>query len=603
MDQAEASQPRRQTDDYDEQEAKLKGVREVVLAKLGMDDDDSIASTIEVNKSVGIHTDTDEALLKDVRISVLSSLGFDDDPKATIGDTETVQNDTDTDEALLKDVRLSILSSLGFDDDPKATIEAAGTETVRVDTDWTVAPKDEEAPSVQRTSEDSSIPRTDDCAKVVDKEKEILEIGTAVPENNVNRDPLNGSVNSEGLPLPPGETLQRAVLARTLATPGAYAMPGVYHPPGDSGAQQGNERDRETETEEATSSPTQTDHHQEGTEGLVVANMVTDASGPTLDQAEEVTSEELQRNKRHSSVARPLMRFLAAGFVGIAVLVVALVLILRNDSEEGGYSNGHSKESAPFPQNETLPPLPMTAEELVLSLLPNSTVLELSDEQSPQKRAFNWIIQDPLFDNYTDHRILQRYGLATFYYATGGGTKTNWYTDVHWLSYDHHECDWEVENIDWCHSYVINDNESKPVGPCDYNIDEPFISATPQQMEEGGIFQHLWLFNHELGGYIPEELTLVSTLKSLALLKSQIKGSIPSHLGRLSDLEALFLYSNDLSGTLPTELGMLPNIMHIWSMANPGLTGSFQVRLLSVNFEKFLTDSCNLTDRSLRNWA
>ncbi|CAB9499574.1 LRR receptor-like serine threonine-protein kinase [Seminavis robusta] len=636
MDQTGDSQPRRQTDGYDEEEAELKGVREAVLAKIGMDDS---RASIAVNKSVGIHMNADEALLKDVRMSVLSSLGMDDS-RASVEGNKSVGIHMNADEALLKDVRMSVLSSLGMDDsrasnksvgihmdmdeallkdvrmsvltslgmdDSKPSMDASCTETVRDDTVST-ATNDEEAQPCQRTSEGSSIPQREDFSKTVENENELagrsfLEIGTAVPANpNVNSTiggTLNDSTRAQEIPLPPGESLQRAMLARTLAAPGAYAMPGTYHP-GRSGAQQGNEEDNETETEEASLAQTQTDHHQGGTEGLAVADMVMDASVPTLHQAEEVTPEELQRNKRHSSVAQPLARFLAVGFLGIAVLVVVLVLVLGlpQDSNDVGFGGDgiDVEEAAPVPPTETLPPLPMTAEERVMSLLPDFTISKLNDIDSPQNRSFEWIIQDPLFDNYTDHRILQRFGLATFYYATGGGTKTHWYSDVHWLSYDHHECVWYVKNIDWYHSYMINDNESKPVGPCDYNIDEPFISATPQQMEEGGIYQHLWLYNHDLGGYIPEELSLVSTLKSIILLKNQIKGSIPSHLGRLSDMEAIFIYSNDLSGTLPTELGMLPNITYIWSMANPGLTGSLPSEIAQLStLKEFLTDSCNLT--------
>ncbi|CAB9504604.1 LRR receptor-like serine threonine-protein kinase [Seminavis robusta] len=552
-------------------------------------------------------TDDEEAALKDIRESALADVGFDDS-RASI-EAKQAGADMDTTEALLNEVGVSnIQSKLGCEDDSAnlvSEIEKMATGSSKYE-----AGSIGQAKNVLETSEAAPNKNPNSVAVA----NTALASGKASAIDNLGREPMNGNVeplevgesflakrglssntpaddfSSEIMPLPSGESLQHVMLQSTLTDPGAHAMPGMYHPR-DNHVQ----RDNQTDTAEASLVPTRTDHnHHGGTEGpLIVANMVMDTSAGELHRAEEVTQEELQRKKRQSSMALSIAGFLAAGFLAIAVLVLVLLLALRQDSDDGAFAGDMAHQ---IPQNETLPPRPMTAEERMLSLLPDFTISKLNDIDSPQNRSFEWIIQDPLFDNYTDHRILQRYGFATFYYATGGGTKSYWYSDDHWLSYDHHECDWYVKNINHYHDYVISENWSKPVGPCDYNVNEPFVSATPQQMEEGGIYQHLWLYNHELGGYIPEELSLVSTLKSILLLKNQIKGSIPSHLGMLSDLEALFLYSNDLSGTLPTELGMLPNITYIWSMANPGLTGSLPSEIAQLTtLKQFLTDSCNLT--------
>ncbi|CAB9504613.1 LRR receptor-like serine threonine-protein kinase [Seminavis robusta] len=560
---------------YDEEEAALKGLRESVLSDLGMAF--SAATTGGNNLPQGAG---DEENVEETRESVLSELGFDGGSSK-----ESIEaKETNNDEALLKDVRMSILSSLGI--------------------------------GAQCTSDDNSVARSEDYAQIVEKEKEkelvgrhILGIGTTVPANNVNSTSGDTLVDDESTraPLPPVESLQHSVLARALAKPGAVSVPGTYYQ-GCSGALQANQQEtlqanqqeNETETEEDYSSQAQTDHHRRGTEGLVVANVVMDASGPTLHQAEEVTPEELQRNKRHSSVAWPLTLLLAAGFVGIAVLVVVLVLVLRKDSDEGGYSNDRSNESTSFPKNETSSPIPMTAGERVMSLLPNFTVSELHYGQSPQKRAFKWIIEDPLFDNYTDHRILQRYALATFYYATGGGTKSYWYNEDHWLSYDHHECDWWSRNTKLVHFYTVdmigtNGSQEPDFDPCEES-GEPFNSTSPHQMEEGGNYRHLWLGTNQLGGTLPDELSLLSTLKSAALLKNEIQGSIPSRLSKLTELEALFLDSNELSGSLPTELGTLPTIRHIWTLANFQLGGTIPTEIAQLStLKELLIDSSNLT--------
>ena len=80
----------------------------------------------------------------------------------------------------------------------------------------------------------------------------------------------------------------------------------------------------------------------------------------------------------------------------------------------------------------------------------------LSDPTSPSYRAMNWLANDdplqlPLimagdffgnFGNSSDipYRLLQRYSLVTFYFATGGNAN-EWWKNTDWLS-DKSECQW-----------------------------------------------------------------------------------------------------------------------------------------------------------------
>jgi hypothetical protein len=62
----------------------------------------------------------------------------------------------------------------------------------------------------------------------------------------------------------------------------------------------------------------------------------------------------------------------------------------------------------------------------------------LNSTSSPQYMAYSWLLEDKFLMEYSRKRILQRYSLATFYYATNGD---QWLKNDFWLS-DRTECHW-----------------------------------------------------------------------------------------------------------------------------------------------------------------
>lgn len=82
-----------------------------------------------------------------------------------------------------------------------------------------------------------------------------------------------------------------------------------------------------------------------------------------------------------------------------------------------------------------------TREAFLLSVLtPITDASLLLDPLSPQGQGFNWIVnQDPLnFDPCVYPSIAQRYGLATFFFATSGSL---WIANTEWLG-PMNECAW-----------------------------------------------------------------------------------------------------------------------------------------------------------------
>jgi hypothetical protein len=62
-------------------------------------------------------------------------------------------------------------------------------------------------------------------------------------------------------------------------------------------------------------------------------------------------------------------------------------------------------------------------------------------EDTPEAQAFEWLENDPGVSTCTNVEVLQRFTLATLYYATGG---ENWIDDTGWLDYNTAECDWST---------------------------------------------------------------------------------------------------------------------------------------------------------------
>ncbi|CAB9523027.1 Leucine Rich Repeat [Seminavis robusta] len=187
-------------------------------------------------------------------------------------------------------------------------------------------------------------------------------------------------------------------------------------------------------------------------------------------------------------------------------------------------------------------------EEYVLSLLPDTTLMSLEDPFSPQSKAFKWLFNDTAYlPHYSDDRILQRFALATFYHATNGPF---WANNENWLNHDVHECQWLFHGP--FDGYVGDSG----IGAEHYNPCELDSFGSGPLRPNGGVFQHLSLWQNELDGMIPPEISLLSRLRSIDLNGNQMKGAIPPHTSQLTNLEVLALGGNGFFGTLPNMRGM-----------------------------------------------
>jgi len=169
----------------------------------------------------------------------------------------------------------------------------------------------------------------------------------------------------------------------------------------------------------------------------------------------------------------------------------------------------------------------------------------LDDFSSGQSKALNWLtFEDSMQLDPTDVNLLQRYALATIYFATQG---ERWYTKYYWLT-DAHECDWSIDN-DGVSCHVNSSQVSK--------IDVGLNNLRGTLPGEIGLLQslnELILSENTLGGSISEQLGTLNLLEHIDLSLNYLTGTIPTSLSEIENISYLYLYKNELSGTVPEDL-------------------------------------------------
>jgi Leucine-rich repeat (LRR) protein len=218
----------------------------------------------------------------------------------------------------------------------------------------------------------------------------------------------------------------------------------------------------------------------------------------------------------------------------------------NNNPNIGGDDDNDQQPALPN-QNNYGPYSDLTEEELkdlLWELLPDYTTATIQrDSNSPQASAWTWLVEDVTMgdasNSNSDEQILQRFALATLYYATVGDTWT-FRASHNWLSHKTTECEWYSSPEDGYGIVCTGDNNS--------NNDQVQKVALP---------------NHNLQGIIPPEMFgLVPSLTLLNLgSNTNLSGSIPSEVGLASNLVGLDLHDNALWGAIPSEIGLLRKLL------------------------------------------
>jgi hypothetical protein len=185
----------------------------------------------------------------------------------------------------------------------------------------------------------------------------------------------------------------------------------------------------------------------------------------------------------------------------------------------------------------------------------------VEDKDTSQQRALQWLMASHDAADRQElgsERMIQRYALATFFYATNGtvldrvGDDDLYYEYLagSWLN-DDDECRW-LPGV--CRQGRVTNIKLKGVG---------------------------------LMGTIPPELALLSGLEEINLSENNLRGTLPTELGVLStSLRRLNLRENRLTGTFPVEYESFENVEIIRFDSNL-LTGTVPQQVCQSYFSNF----------------
>ncbi|MFD0982937.1 T9SS type A sorting domain-containing protein, partial [Flavobacterium myungsuense] len=107
------------------------------------------------------------------------------------------------------------------------------------------------------------------------------------------------------------------------------------------------------------------------------------------------------------------------------------------------------------------------------------------------------------------------------------------------------------------------------------------------------------LFNNNLSGVLPAEITGLKYLKIINLSNNKIAGSLPNNLHVLTDLEVLDLNSNLLSGAIPSRIAELQKLKK-FAIGNNKFSGSIPSALSDFIALEYLDLSSNSFDKIIK---
>ncbi|CAB9504939.1 Leucine rich repeat N-terminal domain [Seminavis robusta] len=239
--------------------------------------------------------------------------------------------------------------------------------------------------------------------------------------------------------------------------------------------------------------------------------------------------------------------------------------------------------------NNNAAPVGTTTATLGDIFLPPAALVEgteaaLAQPASPQFRAYDWLEQDPRRGEYEEWQLIQRFAVATVYFAmrkTSGPTSEEEDT---WLRHDQSECDWggpsndlnpprcddngRIQNLELSAVSGVQDDlvtsipreitlldQIQRLGMARNGVFSTWVDLMPSEMQRiASTFRMLSVAQNEIHTLIqPDSLLFkLSNLQELDASTNLLTGSIPSEFDTLLELRRLDLSQNSLSGGIPT---------------------------------------------------
>ncbi len=191
----------------------------------------------------------------------------------------------------------------------------------------------------------------------------------------------------------------------------------------------------------------------------------------------------------------------------------------------------------------------------------------LNDISSPQHRAYSWLRDNERINEYSEEQMLQRFSMATLYFATNGN---QWLTNTLWMS-DMSECTWfgKTGSEDRC-------NNNGELMNLELDLNNLSGSLPPELGLLSSALETVTLNggpNSKLSGTLPTELGYLTRLKEFVVRNNALSGSIPSQIGNWAALSQIDLSQNRFRGEFPTQIGNLSELT-FFQISNNLFSGS-----------------------------
>ena len=295
-----------------------------------------------------------------------------------------------------------------------------------------------------------------------------------------------------------------------------------------------------------------------------VANQVLDATGVAVVMSEEEEEKlELKKHRRH--VIYGVMSSI------LVIIIVAVILVVFIGGSKTPIARVPTSSPSEFPtMTPSSSPTTGRLEEIITMLSNKSGAEALANISSPQFLAATWVSDSDLLQLPLDSaQLLQRYFLATFYFAMDGDK---------WVQCSQKDriCGGDSKYKSWL---IDKESECNWLGiECDVNEDVVEIFF---QRSSG----------NNLRGTLPLELSFLTNIKSLFLANNFISGTIPLFLEKLTKLTSLFLLGNKFNGPLSENIFQELQQLNVLRLNDNALTGPIPTSLSALP----------LTDLNLKN--
>ena len=318
-----------------------------------------------------------------------------------------------------------------------------------------------------------------------------------------------------------------------------------------------------------------------------------------------------QRAKRNKKC---FLIILALCVVGAAIGAALGVTMTKDKSSNNGDASNASDKGGVPSASTTRPPTPAVDPDLVAgsgtrpptptdeesvskeiaalsvlkSALPVESYAAVSDVNlaTPQNAALDWILyedefMDPYWEGLTQNppeeeaefHFIQRYVAMTLYTVLDG---VSWTDNSKWKTSED-VCDWY--GIDCVGEDVdegayqeqgsggrrrhreLQDEEEKEGTIIGLKLSQNLLDGwLPADITALTSLQHLEMHKNKIRGQLPPYLYDMTSLRTLFLDYNKIEGEIPAEVGNLVNLEKLTLNENEIWGEIPTEIGLLTNL-------------------------------------------